>query len=32
VAGDDKTFDKPLSTFGTVEEIKLDNGTAKGEK
>jgi predicted Zn-dependent peptidase len=32
VAGDDKTFDKPLSTFGTVEEIKLNNGTAKGEK
>jgi len=32
VAGDDKTFDKPLSTFGTVQEIKLDNGTAKGEK
>jgi len=32
VAGDDKTFDKPLSTFGTVEEIKLDNGAAKGEK
>lgn len=31
VAGDDKTFDKPLSTFGPVEEIKLDNGTAKGE-
>lgn len=32
VAGDDKTFDKPLSTFGTVEEITLDNATAKGEK
>lgn len=32
VAGDDKTFDKPLSTFGTVEEIKLDNGATKGEK
>ncbi|GLI39867.1 insulinase family protein [Geobacter hydrogenophilus] len=32
VVGDDKTFDKPLSTFGTVEEIKLDNGTEKGAK
>ncbi|MBT1077102.1 M16 family metallopeptidase [Geobacter grbiciae] len=32
VAGDDKTFDKPLSTFGTVELIKLENGTEKGAK
>lgn len=26
VVGEDKTFDKPLSTFGTVQEIKLENG------
>jgi predicted Zn-dependent peptidase len=26
VVGDDKGFDKPLSTFGAVREIKLDNG------
>jgi zinc protease len=26
VVGDEKRFDKPLSTFGKVEEIKLENG------
>lgn len=26
VVGDEKRFDKPLSTFGKVEEVKLENG------
>ncbi|RNC71330.1 MAG: insulinase family protein [Desulfuromonadales bacterium] len=32
VVGDDKKFDRPLTEFGAVDEIKLENGTEKGGK
>ncbi|AJE04015.1 M16 family metallopeptidase [Geobacter pickeringii] len=32
VVGDEKKFDRPLATFGTVEEITLENNTGKGGK